>query len=253
MKRIVSGVLFLALVANISTAAEPKAIVQKAIDAHGGKAMIEKYPGAKVSFTGEMNIMGNNATITGVNTSDKGKIKVELDIAVAGQKIKIVQIANGDKSTVRISVGGMNIDAPVTEAQREELKFSSNYSDITTLVPLLDEKRFELKAESDEDVDGKKADVISVKFKDNDRSMKLFFDKTSHLLVKTEREGLVPGTQEEKKGKLVTLLADYKKQDGLMIPTKIVSKVDNEVFMTATVTEHVNLEKVDAKEFAVDD
>lgn len=253
MKRFLFGILAVALAAQFAPAADPKAIIEKAIEAHGGQKLLEKYPAAKVTFTGEMTIMGQNATMTGTNTTDKGKIKVEIDVSIAGQKIKIVQMASGDKTQVRVSVGGMNIDAPVTDAQKDELKFSSMYAEVTTIVPLLDSKKFELKSEEDEEVEKKKADVVSVKIKDHDRTVKLYFDKETKLLVMVSREGLVPGSQDDKKGKLATLLGDYKKQDGMMVPMKITSKVDGEVFLTATVTEHVNLEKTDAKEFVFED
>jgi hypothetical protein len=253
MKRFLFGFLAVALATNLSVAAEPKAVIEKAIEAHGGRKLLEKYPAAKVSFTGEMTVMGQNATMSGTNTTDKGKIKVEIEMSIAGQKVKIVQMASGDKTQVRLSVGGMNVDAPVTEGQKEELKLSSHYAEITTLVPLFDETKFELKSEADEEVEKKKADVVSVKLKAHDRTLKLYFDKESKLLVMVAREGIVPGSQDDKKGKLATLLGDYKKQDGVMVPMKITSKVDGEVFLTATVTEHVNLEKTDAKEFAIDD
>jgi hypothetical protein len=253
MKKFLFGVLAIAFAASCSLAASPKSVIEKAIEAHGGRKLLEKYPAAKVSFTGEMTVMGQNATMTGTNTTDKGKIKVDIDIAIAGQKIKIVQMANGDKTLVRVSVGGMNVDAPVTDGQKEELKLSSMYAEITTLVPLFDEKKFELKSEEDEEVEKKKADVVSVKLKDHDRTVKLYFDKESKLLVMVAREGIVPGSQDDKKGKLATLMGEYKKQDGVMVPMKITSKVDGEVYLTATITEHVNLEKVDAKEFAIDD
>jgi hypothetical protein len=253
MRKLLFGFVAVALFAPFAPAADPKAIVEKAIEAHGGRKMLEKYPAAKVSFTGEMAIMGQNATVSGVNTTDKGKVKIELDIAIAGQKIKVLQMATADKSLVQITVGGMKVDAPVTEGQKEELKLSTNYSDITTLVPLLDDKRFELKSEDDGEVEKKKADVVSVKIKSVDRSVKLYFDKETKLLMMMEREGLVPGSQEDKKGKLTTIFGEFKKVDGVQVPMKFTSKVDGELFLTATVTEHVNLEKTDAKEFAIDD
>lgn len=253
MRRLMFGVLTLVLMADFTAAAEPKAVVEKAIEAHGGRKLLEKYPAAKVSFTGEMTVMGQNATISGMNTTDKGKTKVELDISLAGQKVKVLQLATADKSAVSVSVGGMKIDAPVTDGQKAELKLSSYLSEITSLVPLLDEKRFELKSEDDAEVGKKKADVISVTIKGTEKSLKLYFDKESKLLVMTEREGLVPGSQEEKTGKLTTQFSEYKALNGVQVPMKFVSKVDGEVFLTATVTEHVNLEKLDAKEFTIDD
>ncbi len=232
---------------------DPKAIIEKAIEAHGGKKQLEKYPAAKVSFTGEMSIMGNNATVTGTNTSDKGKIKIELELAIAGQTIKILQMANGDKTMVRVNVGGMNIDAPVTEAQREELKQATLYAEVMSIVPLHDGKRFELKSLGSETIDKQKLDVVEVTIKDIKRSVKLYFDEKTHLLMQVSREGILPGDMNDKKGNLTTVLGDYKKVDDIMVPMKIVSKVEDEVFMTAKVTEHTNLEKIDAKEFAIDD
>lgn len=252
MRKLFLGFAVAVVFSPFAAAADPKAVIEKAIEAQGGKKQLEKYPAARVSFSGEMKLMGDTVAVTGVNTTDKGKIKVELDMTIQNMKIKILQMSDGDKTKVQLTVGGMNLDAPVTEAQKEELKMSASYADVMSLLPLLDEKRFDLKSEEDAEIEKKKYDVVTVNFKDANRSAKLFFDKESKLLTMVQREGLIPGGTDDKKGKLTTILGDFKKQDGVMVPMKITSKVDDEVFLTATITEHENLEKLDAKEFAFD-
>ena len=48
-------------------------------------------------------------------------------------------------------------------------------------------------------------------------------------------------------------MSEFKKVDGLMVAMKTTSYVDGKKFMTITSTEHKNLEKVDAKEFNLND
>lgn len=253
MRKLILGLTIGIVLSPFAVAADPKAIIEKSIDAHGGKKVLEKYPAARSSFTGEITLNGETSAITGTNTTDKGKIKVELEMTIQNMKVKVLQMSDGDKIKVNINVGGMKIDAPVTDAQKDELKMSAAYSDLTTLTPLLDEKRFDLKAEEDVEIEKKKYEVVTVNFKDANRSVKLFFDKETKLLGMFQREGLAPGSTDDKKAKLTTILSEYKKQDGMMIPMKIVSKVEDNVYLTATITEHESLEKVDAKEFKIED
>ncbi len=85
------------------------------------------------------------------------------------------------------------------------------------------------------------------------RTLKLYFDKETHLISMISRQGLIPGNQEGKQGRLDTMLSEYKKIDGLMVPMKIASTVEGAEFLTVKVTDHTHLEKIDDKEFAVDD
>ena len=65
------------------------------------------------------------------------------------------------------------------------------------LTPLLDAKRYALKLEKDADINGNPAAVVSVTGT-GIKDVKLFFDKKSNRLVKTQRRGFGKGASEQK-------------------------------------------------------
>ena len=239
--------------------ADAKAIIEKAITAHGGKDLLEKYPASRNKFKGDLSIMGQDIAFEGTSVQAPGQFKLTMVADVFGQKLNVVQIVDGSKVKVKQSLGGMDLPNTAGEAEMEELKFSVVGQEIATFVPLLSKpKKYTLKAEADEDVDGKKASVVTVTAKldekgDKTKDVKLYFDKTSNLLVKTSRKGLAPGEMDGREVPQEGFLSDYKKIDGIMVAMKTVSFIDGKKFMTLTATEHVNLEKVDKNEFNLDD
>lgn len=251
MRHLLLGLVAVAFAAPAQ--ADPKAVIEKAITAHGGKDVLSKYPAGKTTVTGELSLSGMTIDMTATVTHAPNKLKTEMTMTVQGVKVETVQVTNGKKAKTTLKANGMDIDRPLSEAQQKEVMLSASMREISRLVPLLDEKKYELKAEADEEVEKKKADVVTVKLIDHDKTVKLYFDKESHLLVKSSHEGLLPGNAEEKKGLRETLYAEYEKIDGQMHPKKITSLADGTVFLTAKVTEIKNLEKVDETEFAIDD
>ena len=239
--------------------ADAKAIVEKAIEATGGKELVDKYPASKSKFKGEMSIMGLDITFDGVSVQGPGQFKIEMVADIAGQKLNVVQIVDGAKVKTKQSLGGMDLPNMAGDAELDELRFSVVGQEIAQLTPLLAKpKKFSIKAEADDEVDGKKVSVVTVTAKldekgEKSKEIKLYFNKDNALLVKTARKGLAPGDPEGKEAMQETILSDYKKIDGLMIAMKTTNFIDGKKFMTITSTEHTNLEKVDAKEFTIND
>jgi hypothetical protein len=260
------GILAVAVATAFGLAAGPsyaqadaKAIIEKAITAHGGKELLDKYPASRNKFKGELSILGMDISFEGTSVQGPGQFRLDMIADIAGQKLNVVQIVDGAKVKVKQSLGGMDLPNNSGEAEMEELKFSVVGQEIAMLTPLLSKpKKYSMKVEADEEVDGKKATVVTVTAKmdekgEKTKDVKLFFDKTSSLLVKTSRKGLVPGDMEGREAPQESFLSEYKKIDGLMVAMKTVNFIDGKKFMTLTSTEHVNLEKVDAKEFNLDD
>src|SRR5207249_1792438 len=88
---------------------------------------------------------------------------------------------------------------------------------------------------------------VSVTGKDV-KEVKLYFDKSTHLLAKVERMGTAPMSTDEVKQEI--FLSDYKEVQGMKRPTKTVMNNDGKKFMESTVTEQKYLEKLDDKDFS---
>ena len=81
------------------------------------------------------------------------------------------------------------------------------------------------------------------------RGVSLFFDKETHLLVKSETRGkdVINGGEEFT---TETLYSDYKKVDGVQLAYKVTINRDGKKLVESEITEHKAVEKIDASQFA---
>jgi hypothetical protein len=215
------GLTALALAVAPSAAQAPdtaEAVLKKAIDAHGGADTLKKLQAGESKFKGDMAVFGMELEFTGrMVYQAPDKFRMEIDTEIMGQKLAILQVVNGTKT--KNSLNGMA--APLGEAEQKELRQAAMMQEISQLTPLLDAKKFTIKSEKPTD----DANVVLVTAKDlNDT--KLFFDKKSGLLVKTQRRGLAPSMGEPKEVDEETVMSDFKKVDGVLVPMKLVVNHD---------------------------
>jgi len=234
--------------ASASAQTEPTAVVKKAIEAHGGADALKKNPAGTYKLKGDMSVFGTDLGFTGDITYElPDKYRMTLDAELAGQKIAVVTVANGKK--VKNTVNGQA--AKIGDAERAEIAQAAKMQEVSLLTPLLDPK-YTLKAEPDAKVGDDEVAVLLVTA-EGFKPTKLSFSKKTGYLVKTERKGLAPGMGESKEVVEETILTDFKKVDGVMIPMKMLVNHDGKKFMTMTVVEAKLMDKVDAKTFAIDD
>jgi len=217
-------------------------VVKKAIDAHGGKDALTKLLAGTYSSKGTINVQGMELPFTATSAYQiPGKMRQDLTVK-AGQDLKIVVVANGDK--VSQTVAGQA--QPLSNDVKEEILQGVVAQEVTQLTPLLEGGRFTLKAEKDADVGGKPAAVVLVTGKGlNDT--RLYFDKGTGLLVRMVRKALSPeGRQVEEEA----TVSDYEKVSGVAQPKKIEVKHDGKPFMKATMSDYKLSEKLDPKVFA---
>jgi hypothetical protein len=246
------GFLYVALVAAstalpVRAADSPKDIIEKAIEAHGGKEALKKDVAGRMDMKGTVQVMGVEVSFTGKYTyQHPGKIRGEISMDIMCNKFTIVQIVNGDK--VKMTFNGM--DAPLTDEQKEEFKQSVLADNVHRLTPLLDDKGYELKAI---DNPGKVGDKETVAFEVSGNGLKqtkLFFDKKSGTLLKEEREAI---DQAGAKVKQDTLFLDYKKVDGKLMAMKWEIQHDGKKHVAIEASGFERLEKVDPTEFDISD
>lgn len=229
------------LIAAPAVADDAKAVVNKAITAHGGAELLGKYKASTSKYKGQMALFGMDAEFTGSSAhegADKFRMTMEMDLG--GMKLTVVQLVNGEK--VKMSVNGT--DQPLPDKIKTELRHSAVQQQMLQLVPLLDANRFTLKAEADAAVDGKPAAVVVVTGKEV-KETRLYFDKASGLLVKIGCKGYAPSMDDDPPEVLEeTVLAGFEKSEGVLSPTKMTVTHDGKRFMEMTVTEGKNLEKL---------
>jgi hypothetical protein len=168
-----------------------------------------------------------------------------------GQQITVHQVVSGDKGKRTVKVGDM---VQAMNIEKEEIELSRLGRQVEKLTPLMDAKKFTIRTGDDEDVNGKKAALVIVTPKGHDREFKLYFDKETGLLVKSAHQGKGPGEGGAQMDVYQeSFPSEYKKVNGVQVPTKLEIHNDGKKFMTATLSDYEVLEKLDDSEFKLDD
>lgn len=221
---------------------ELKALLDKAIKAHGGAEKLTKLMAGTSKFKGKMNFMGNELDVTGeVAMQLPDRLKVDIGFEVMGQKFQVVQVFNRDKGW--LSVNGMTMD--LDKDMVAESKESMHAFRVQQLVPLKD-KAFKLQPLGEIKVGDRTVHGILVSHEGR-RDVNLYFDKEKALLLKVETRAKDMNNNEVSQE---TLYADYKEADGLPYPAKVTVKQDGKPFMDMEITENKPAEKLDDSVFA---
>lgn len=249
------SILSLAVVVGLSASSfaegTPEAVIKKAVEANGGAKTISKYTAARFNMAGTLSVMGMELEFTGKIASQyPDRYSMEMNSQVMGQKLVVVQVAKGDKMKSKVTFGDMVVSTGTAE-EKEEMKMSMAMQEAEAFLPLLDKKKFKLSSGGEEDVDGKKASVINVTAIALKRDFKIFIDKKTNLLVKTAHRGPSAGGGGEVL--IESYHSEFKKINEMQVATKLEIKHDDKKFMNLTVSDYELLEKIDDKEFSVED
>jgi hypothetical protein len=139
------------------------------------------------------------------------RFRLTLDVGSGLQKARVIQVVNGESGWQ--STGGM-----VTELGKErlgELREEAYLLWLATLVPLLKDDAFELKPLPEGKVNDRPAAVVQVTRKGHG-DVRLYFDKASGLLVKSERRAKEAGQPFDQE----YVYGEHKEFDGVTLPTR---------------------------------
>jgi hypothetical protein len=250
MSRLPKPLLSVALLLGFSASGRaaddtPKDIIAKAIKAHGGEDYLTKHKASRAQNKGKITLPGvGDAEFTQeVAYMLPDKLKDNLELSVAGQKIAIITVMNGD--TVSITAGGNPVE--VTDNIKKAIKDARHMMTVGRLVPLLKDKGFELSIFGEAKVEDKPAIGVRVAMKDK-KDLTLFFDKKTNLLVKIEHRTIEAATGNEINEERI--IQEYKNnKDGVPSPKKVLVKHDGKTFLEAESVEFTYLESIDENEF----
>jgi hypothetical protein len=239
-----AAALLLALAAGTRAQDSPEGLVEKAIKAHGGAEKLARLGAMRVKAKGTTELMGQTVAFTAETTTRfPDKMRGEIQFDIAGQKILMVQVRNGDKAWMSAMGQTQELPGPLLD----DLKESRYTSQVESLVPLTKDRSFKLEALGEAKVDGKPAKGIKVSSKGH-KDVKLYFDQETGLLVKSEHRGLDPTTMKDVV--LENLYSDFKDFDGLKQPQKVVVQRDGKKYMAYEVEEVKFPDKFDDALFA---
>jgi hypothetical protein len=229
--------------ARADDAADAKAIIEKAVKAHGGQANLDKFPGTTIAMKGKVHIMEMAIPFSGeVTTLGPDKLKLDIEVEAGGMKFRIVNVVAGDKGWNKMGDAVMELD----KDQLAEAKEQAFAGWASSLAPLLKDKQFTFATVGEIKVNDKPAVGVKVSSKGH-RDIDLYFDKATSMLVKAETR-----VKDEGSGQEVTeenFPTDYKDVQGIKHAMKFTIKRDGKLFLEGEATECTVSEKLPADFF----
>jgi hypothetical protein len=185
--------LFVLLLASGSLRAEddPKAIVERAIKAVGGEAVLARAGSCEMKIEGviESDVRLPFHAVALVQMPDQFKHVMEYQRN--GRTVTQVQMFHGNTIAIRIDNHPLGIDAGLQAAL-----LRGRFADTLTQLTVLKAKEIQLTGLGESKVAGKP--VVGVKVTAPGRpEVQVFFDRETGLLVKTEHRQLDPRTRED--------------------------------------------------------
>ena len=225
--------------------ADAKALIDQAIKARGGADNLAKYKADVLKIKGTVHVSGLDIDFTGeISFQQPDKSRAVIEGTVMGTNFKSTRVVNGDKGWIDDPQGARDMSKEELAEERE----SQNANAIARLAVLAD-KAYTLSTVGESKVGDKEAVGILVKRKGY-RDVSLFFDKQTHLLLKSETRvkdpqggGATEFTQE-------AFYDDYKKVGDLQVAHKLTIKRDGKAFLESETTDFKPEEKLDDRLFA---
>jgi outer membrane lipoprotein-sorting protein len=184
-------------------------ILAKMIEAQGGRTTLASVKDTTTSGTMELVQMGMSGNLT-MYQKEPNKFRMDLDLTTVG--VLVTTAFDGEKGWSINPQTGASEEMTEKQAQAARVQALGNEA---MLNPEKFGITFQLKGK--EKVGDKECFVIEQTFKDG-LQVTVFVDRTSYLTLKTRSKTDLMGTEVEQE----TLLEDYKKVNGMMIPHKMV-------------------------------
>lgn len=240
---VVIGLLVLAIPVRAQDDAKVRAVVDRAIKAHGGLDNLTKMKANVSKSKGKVHLMGQAIDFTGETSVQlPDRFRNEIHSKFGNQEVTFIEVINGNKGWAKSG----EMTGEMTKDMLIEAKEQMNAAGITQLACLTD-KEYKLSPLGEVKVGDRPAIGVRVERKGY-RDVSLYFDKDKDLLLKLETRGkdILQGGQEFTSA---TLYSDYKKAGGIMVAYKVTLERDGKPFVEAENTEVKVSEKLDDSVF----
>ncbi len=221
---------------------DAKAILQKAVKAHGGKEKLAKPHGQSSKSKGSIELFGG-LSFTQESISDlAGAFKETVTVETNNSRFTTVTVLEGGKGWTKTDSEIKDLD----QGALEEIKQAINLMLLGTL-RFVDDPDYVVTSLGASTVEGKPALGVKVAHK-GFRDADLYFSKETGLLVKIGRQAYDPTLMRDVAEE--RLIQDYQEVDGVKVPKQIQVNRNGKRFMNAEITDFKFLDKVDPAEFA---
>lgn len=223
---------------------DARALIERAIKAHGGAEALGRIRADKVKFKGTLVLQGHNTPFLAETTVQlPSKYKNVIEVNSGGDKHTIVHIVNGND--IYITLDGRALKPE--PAQLAEIRSGMELERAKRLLPLLEDKSYQLAVVEDVEVSDRPAAGVRITGRGR-KEMRLYFDKEYGLLVRAENR--LDGGKGKEEIRQHFFFGDYKDIGGCKRPTKLRAYRDSKQIMEAELLDAKTLDKVDETEFA---
>ena len=220
---------------------EARAIIERAIKAHGGFDRLSRVRADRVKCKGVLILNDKETPFTSETTVQPPNQFRNVFELQGPRKAVFVEILDGDKVLFSIDGQPQKVDDGLATEVRETMQLNR----VIRLVPLLTDKAYTLQPLGEVKIEDQPALSVKAAAKER-REVRLFFNKANGLLIKTEH------LMEDDAGKKVVqeeFYGDFKDDQGYKRPMKITAYRNGKKIMEADILDVKYLDKVDEEEF----
>jgi hypothetical protein len=184
MCRIVSLWGVCLLVCGVSTAQpadEPRALIQRAIQAEGGREVLRLKTASEVKFKGTLHSTADTAILVQgrLLAQANGVTRIDMAMQTPGNPSRRTLVLDGPRSWQEVD----GTQLPLSDQQTKLLESTTERDRALSLLPLLSDKSYTLALLPREEVDGQPAVGVKVSHKEMP-DLNIYFDRTTGLTVK---------------------------------------------------------------------
>jgi len=219
------------------------AIVDRAIQAHGGADKLNSMKGFKTKVKGsvEAPVVGTIQFTQESMALISGKVKDVMDMDVNNMKINVTTVYDGTKSWISANGQTMDMDEKLLAAMKDTV-YMMGLGKIVTLK----DPSFKLTSLGEMKVNNRPALGIKVA-SEGRKDVNLYFDKETGLLSKMEHRTTDPMSGQEVSEERIIL--EYQDADGFKTAKKAEVLRDGKKFMQAEVLQVKFVDSIDDNEF----
>lgn len=229
--------------ASEARAADPQQLVDRAIEAAGGQANLDKFKALSIKTKGKLTIEGGeNPFNTETTAEGLDKMRANFKAEFGGMAIEGATVVAGEKGWRNFGGVTMELDAAAVANEKRMLTLQL----APALLTPLKTGAFKLAAAGEEKVGDATADGVLVTGPDG-KEFTLYFSRETGLPVKVTAKVLdFTGTEFEQE----TLYSDYADMNGIRKAKKIVAKRNGQPFLEQEILEFKPLDSVPANTFS---
>ena len=224
--------------------AEVRAVVDRAIAAHGGAEKLARYTAATMKIRGRLfNAHGETCDFTGVTAGGPRRLRVEVNLTAFGRPLRTVQVLNGGQGWVAQNGRARPLSKEEMEEEREHL-----HAGVVSHLVALRDKRFQVASLGEVSVQGREALGVRVRCEGH-RDVSLHFHKMTGLLLRSECvvKDLESGGRELT---VETFYDGYRPVDGVQVAHRFTIRRDGRLYVQSEALEVKVAEKLDDRLFA---